>query len=64
MNRRQLLTGISAAFALAFGGVSLAQAQTVTIGVSAAIRFHDQNPHSGIDAFGMNKHYLAAPGHG
>ncbi len=36
MNRRQLLTGISAAFALAFGGVSLAQAQTVTIGVSVS----------------------------
>lgn len=36
MNRRQLLTGISAALALAFGGVSLAQAQTVTIGVSVS----------------------------
>jgi hypothetical protein len=36
----------------------------LTPGVNAAIRFHDQNPHSGIDAFGMNKHYLAAPGHG
>lgn len=36
MKRRQLLSAVSAACLLAFGGLSIAQAQTVTIGVSVS----------------------------
>lgn len=36
MNRRQLLTAISAACLLAFGGAAAAHAQTVTVGVSVS----------------------------